>query len=478
MGMRLRSSLRRGWSLLIAYILLSTLLLAVSLSEVSSKGRTFDRVPFYEARGGVICRDGRPINLFGLSWFGFETCDYVVHGLWARNWRELLRQVKELGFNAIRIPFCAASIHGAEPAGIDYELNPDLEGLNSLEIMEKMIAGAEELGIYIVLNYHRVHCGSLEELWYTDDYPEENVIEDWVFLAERFGRYSNVVGADIRCEPHGEAGWGTGDPSNDFRLYVERVGEAILEKAPHWLIFVEGVEYTHTKLDDENPYPCFWGENLMGVGEDPVRLPEGKVVYAPHVFGPDVYMQSYFEDPEFPDNMPEIWELHWGYLVDGGYTLVVGSFGGRYGEGSLDRLWHDKLVEYLIDKGVCNFFYWCLNPNSDDTGGILLDDWGSVDWDKVYMLRRLIDAAKNGYTLSNLESLFVSGGVFNATIVYGDSRPHGLSTALVQWTWWEGPVLHKRSLHGLWKLSRGTCWILRCTTSRSASSYQSIGGRS
>ncbi|RLE69968.1 MAG: hypothetical protein DRJ43_03005, partial [Thermoprotei archaeon] len=197
-----------------------------------------------------------------------------------------------------------------------------------------------------------------------------------------------------------------------------------------------------------------------------------------HVFGPDVYMQSYFEDPEFPDNMPEIWELHWGYLVDGGYTLVVGSFGGRYGEGSLDRLWHDKLVEYLIDKGVCNFFYWCLNPNSDDTGGILLDDWGSVDWDKVYMLRRLIDAAKSRYTLSNLESLFVSGGVFNATIVYGDSRPHGLSTALVQWTWWEGPVLHKRSLHGLWKLSRGTCWILRCTTSRSASSYQSIGGRS
>jgi endoglucanase len=28
-------------------------------------------------------------------------------------------------------------------------------------------------------------------------------------------------------------------------------------------------------------------------------------------------------------------------------------------------------------------FYWCLNPNSSDTGGLLMDDWVTTNEDKL-----------------------------------------------------------------------------------------------
>lgn len=56
----------------------------------------------------------------------------------------------------------------------------------------------------------------------------------------------------------------------------------------------------------------------------PVTLPvEGKLVYSPHVYGPDVFGQPYFSDPSFPDNMPDIWSKHFGW-VEG----VAGSLCG------------------------------------------------------------------------------------------------------------------------------------------------------
>ena len=45
---------------------------------------------------------------------------------------------------------------------------------------------------------------------------------------------------------------------------------------------------------------------------------------------------------------------------------------------------------YLIGKGAHNFFYWCLNPNSGDTGGLLNDDFKTVNNAKLTLLKRLM----------------------------------------------------------------------------------------
>lgn len=99
---------------------------------------------YYEVRGDTIYMinvtsgEETPIHLFGVNWFGFETPNHVVHGLWKRNWEDMLLQIKSLGFNAIRLPFCTESVKpGTQPIGIDYSKNPDLRGLDSLQIMER-----------------------------------------------------------------------------------------------------------------------------------------------------------------------------------------------------------------------------------------------------------------------------------------------------------------------------------------------------
>lgn len=339
--------------------------------------------------------DDKLIHLFGVSWFGFELPDHIVYGLWARNWKDILKDIKEMGFNAIRLPFCHESITPGTkpvPGRISYSLNPDLRNLTSLEIMEKIISYANELNIFVLLDYHRIGCRYIEPLWYTDNFSEEQYIKDWVFLAQKFGKYPNVIGADIKNEPHDSASWGTGDNKTDFRLFAERVGQAILQVAPHWLIFIEGVQYTHVpEIDGRNPYSCFWGENLMGVKDYPVRLPKDKIVYSPHVYGPSVYNMPYFNDPEFPRNLPKIWELHFGYLKELGYAIVIGEWGGRYV--GKDKVWQDAFADWLIQKGIYDFFYWCLNPESGDTGGIFKSDWRTVNQDKLNLIHRIINAA-------------------------------------------------------------------------------------
>ena len=47
----------------------------------------------------------------------------------------------------------------------------------------------------------------------------------------------------------------------------------------------------------------WWGSNLVGARVAPVRLSDQtKLVYSPHVYGPSVYQQAYFNDLRFPSN--------------------------------------------------------------------------------------------------------------------------------------------------------------------------------
>jgi len=383
----------------IAFLVILTLSQSVAASQIfDSKSEVS-----YFSENGVIYQVNKtngekiPIYIHGVNWFGFETSDHIVYGLDYRNWREILLDVKKLGFNAIRLPFCSETIHGARPNSyrINYDINPDLKNLTSLEVMEKIIVEAEKLDLYVLLDYHSIGCKEIEPLWHTKSYPEEKYISDWVFLAKKFRKYYNVIGADIKNEPHDEASWGTGNEKTDFRLFAERVGGEILKVAPQWLIFIEGTQYTHVPdIDDvikKNRWWAFWGENLMGVRKYPVRLPKEKIVYSPHVYGPSVYMMNYFRSQNFPDNLPPIWETHFGYLRELNYTIVIGEWGGTYK--GLDRSWQDEFSKWLIRKRIYNFFYWCLNPESRDTGGIFLNDWKTVNWEKMRMIYKLIKAS-------------------------------------------------------------------------------------
>jgi aryl-phospho-beta-D-glucosidase BglC (GH1 family) len=342
----------------------------------------------------IVDATGKPVRIAGVNWFGMETPTYAPDGLWARNYKDMMNQMVQLGFNTIRLPFSDQLFDsGSVPSGINDNLNPDLKGLNGLQIMDKIVAYAGQIGLRIILDHHRSEAGASAEasgLWYTSQYPESRWISDWVMLAKRYANNPTVIGADLANEPHGPATWGSGDPATDWRMAAESAGNAIMAVNPGWLIFVEGIE-------NGPKGSTWWGGNLSQAGQYPVVLNvSNRVVYSPHDYPASVYPQTWFSAPNYPNNLPSVWTQNWGYLFQQNIAPVyLGEFGSTLKTTS-DQQWLSTMVQYLNGDYSLNgksqlgsgqqgmsWTWWSWNPNSGDTGGILNDDWTTVNQQKV-----------------------------------------------------------------------------------------------
>jgi aryl-phospho-beta-D-glucosidase BglC (GH1 family) len=261
------------------------------------------------------------------------------------------------------------------PKNIDFGKNPELMGKKPLDILDQIVAGAKQRGLRIVLDRHRPDAYSQSEVWYTAQYSEQRWIDDWKMLATHYLGEATVVGFDLHNEPHGQATWGSGVMTTDWRLAAERAGNAVLGINPDLLIIVEGVEQIN------NQY-YWWGGNLMAAGANPVRLDvTNHLVYSPHDYPASVYGQSWFSAPNYPNNLAGVWDMNWGYLVKQNIApILIGEFGTKYQTQS-DQQWLATLVGYIVQNSM-SFTYWCWNPDSGDTGGILQDDWMSIHTDK------------------------------------------------------------------------------------------------
>jgi endoglucanase len=183
----------------------------------------------------------------------------------------------------------------------------------------------------------------------------------------RYKGNSTVVGMDLRNEPHGGC-WGCGSATTDWRLAAERAGNAILAVNPDLLIIVEGISNY-----EGNSY--WWGGNLMGAKAYPVRLNvANRLVYSPHDYPETVYPQTWFNDPNYPNNLPALWDKYWGYLHNENIApLLIGEFGTKY-ESTKDKQWLQTMASYVKQRGI-SWTFWCSESQFGDTGGLLLDDW-------------------------------------------------------------------------------------------------------
>ncbi|MEC4818917.1 MAG: cellulase family glycosylhydrolase, partial [Scytonema sp. PMC 1069.18] len=326
-----------------------------------------------------------------VNWFGMETETHVPHGLWKRDYKDILAQIKSLGYNLIRLPYSLKTLSSPDINSVDFNIgsNKELEGKTPLEVMDLVIQEAERQGLLILLDCHRLNNERIPELWYGDGFTEEDWINTWKMLADRYKNQANVIGADLKNEPHGKASWGTNDLATDWRLAAERAGNAILKINPNWLIVVEGIE----KNAVGQKLPKHWyGGNLEGVLRYPVRLSKrSKLVYSPHEYGPGVSDQPWFSEPSFPKNLVNRWQIGFHYISSQRRApILVGEFGGRQvDKNSKEGIWQNEFVKYLKQKKL-SFAYWSWNPNSSDTGGILLDDWARVDVPKQQLLSQLL----------------------------------------------------------------------------------------
>ncbi|KAL3896580.1 MAG: hypothetical protein SGPRY_013239 [Prymnesium sp.] len=417
------------------------------VGEAQTTSPKSERAPmsFRTGEDGHLYADGTPFIVKGINWWGLEGPSRAPGGVAMRELDELLDFVSEQGFNAIRtlVNHHAVIVNGKLAEGsFDEGRNPALINTRYLEALDVWIRGAATRGLLVMVNVHRTMAEAWpgEGLWYDSRVSEAEAIASWKKLARSLCKHWNVFAADLVNEPV-KASWGRGG-ANDWNKAAERLGNAVLAECPRLLIFVQGVGgKPGAPGDGGESQGYFWGENLVGVKAAPVRLNDmSKLVYSPHTYGPGVFRdQPYFptcqgagcvsQSPPFPANMPAIWDRHFGSVAEEskqavvvgeasqlprtpqppGHALqtrlvrmrrlnahstylalslhaILASFGGFYV--GADKEWQDAFVDYLIARGFGSF-YFGLNPDSDDTGGLLHKDWRTPVSAKLKLLSRL-----------------------------------------------------------------------------------------
>jgi endoglucanase len=373
---------------------------AIALSLVSPAAFSQGTGYWHTSGNQILDSSNQVVRLAGVNWYGFETPDFLAHGLWAQDYKTILNTIKSDGYNVIRIPFSNQVVE-SNPVPTNFTsfangvaANTALVGQTALADLDTIVSYAGSIGLRIILDNHRSEAGSSNEasgLWYTSTYTQSNWIADWQTLAARysasqftFNGNPTVIGVDLRNEPHSNGSSGscwTGDTgtsgcpatltAQNWPVAATAAGNAVLAINPHLLVFVEGTDcYSGV---------CGWqGGNLIGVASHPVTLSAAnQLVYSAHDYGPNLFQQAWFNSSTTPASLTAIWGQYWGYIsADGIAPVWLGEFGTDNTSTDIENTaagsqgqWFQTLVGFLKATPGIQWTYWALN--GEDEYGLL-----------------------------------------------------------------------------------------------------------
>ncbi len=450
---------------------------------------------------GNITLNGSQIIIKGATWTGLEGRElpadkdtppgapmelYMGNVSWSessRTYDQTISEVKSLGFNVVRLPIVPQTLDPNDPQGREpYLKNTQAVRIENARLaLETVIKKLSTAGFHVILdidscsNYVGWRAGRLDarppypdSTWTDYYYKREDCscsatnnpmsvtriqaydTEKWLVNLRTLAGLGtapgvSLMGIDILNEPW-DYTWA------EWKSLIEQAYQAISPVNPNILIFAQGI-WTTAGFQDGSPNTTVRvphgtdtlvpskGENLFEAGMNPPSVPKTKLVFTPHSFGPSVFVQSMFTDPNQPAcagldgenagdalcnmainpaTLEQGWEEHFGYLKSLGYAVAV-EFGGnmdwprgadlrtqnRYSyltDFTLDLLWQNAFVNYLDKKGIKNAFYRAINPETRLTGGIYrhaydpvtnTDEWGvwsNTDSRKLQMIQKLWNA--------------------------------------------------------------------------------------
>ena len=329
-------------------------------------------VPLHTQGAQVVDRLGRTVQLNAVSWYGAESTDFVVGGLQARPLLDIVQEVRQMGFDAVRLQWSNQLLESNPIVpGYAVSANPEFEGWHAMQVFDQVVRALTGQGIMVILDNHNSNaewCCSGDDgnmLWYTAEYPESSWINDWKAMVERYRDDPLVVGVDLRNEPRSPATWG-GPASTNWQAAAERGGDAVLSVNPQLLVLVEGVSYAG---------------DLSGVQSLPVELNQpDRVVYEAHDYS--WYERGFSSFEEWLQNVyPK-----WAYLVTGPnpQPVVIGEFGTcnmaptciASTSPSDGGYWFQYLTEFLAQHRQVGWAYWAVN-GTESTG--IGRTWGAPD---------------------------------------------------------------------------------------------------
>ena len=299
---------------------------------------------------------------------------------------------------------------------------------NSMDIFDVIMKKCKQYGIKALIDVHSPashNSGHNYTLWYYQEGAEDagNMAvghfskkqitwDDWkdsiTWLAKKYANDDTIVAYDLKNEPHGKRGysgnecpnmiakWDDSTDKNNWKYSAEECAKSILKVNPHALILIEGIEqspmfdmgydwdtpdqWISQPTDKPKWYGAWWGGNLRGVKNLPVLPNSTQIVYSPHDYGPSVYAQTWFDKNFTTDTLlDDYWRDTWAYINEDDIApLLIGEWGGKME--TQNKKWMELLRDYMINNHI-NHTFWCLNPNSGDTEGLL--DTQFKNWDEA-----------------------------------------------------------------------------------------------
>jgi aryl-phospho-beta-D-glucosidase BglC (GH1 family) len=402
----------------------------------------------------IVDEAGNRVQLSGANWFGYNASERVFHGLWSGNIETITRQMAERGLNIVRVPISTqlllewrAGQTVARP-NVNTFANPELEGMNNLQIFDYWLMLCERYGLKVMLDVHSAdadNSGHIYPVWYKGTITSEQFYLAWEWVTTRYVNNDTIVAMDIKNEPHGtysstpRAKWDSTTDVDNFKYACETAGRRILAINSNLLILCEGIEtYPKPGVSWSSTTPTdyfnnWWGGNLRGARDHPVNLGanQDQLVYSPHDYGPLVFDQPWFQGPFDKTSLTnDVWRPNWFYLHENGTApLLIGEWGGRLGQDARQDRWMTALRDLIVENGLHQTF-WCLNPNSGDTGGLLLDDWRTWDEQKYTMLKPTLFQFNNKFV--SLDHQVRLGGAGSTTGInlaerYSDGGPDNIA---------------------------------------------------
>jgi endoglucanase len=326
-------------------------------------------------------------------------------------------------FNALRLTFADETVERNPFVTQGLAANPQLKGLRSLDIMQRILERAHYFGLRVILCNSRSEAGLGPEhktgLWYTKQYPASAWQADWVELVRHFRHESAFVGADLFNEPHITGNefdqkayfrlgplWGAYHGQyyfdRDWHYAAQTLGDTLLSINPNLLIVVEGVQL-YLDPDRNTLTGGLWGSNLTGVQYDPIALSQpSQLVYSAHEYGPQMFWAQWFNKNTTYQSLAARWDQHWGYLLTAPMSMRAPIFIGEVGTcnnywACIDSphpwrqgFWWQSFVRYMTAHPQVGWGYWSLNPDGPFYPG--QDNFYSLvthDWRHTHLFLRL-----------------------------------------------------------------------------------------
>jgi endoglucanase len=395
--------------------------------------RVLPALPLHAKGRWIVDRRGRRVKLASVNWYGAEEKDYVVSGLDCQKLDDIAKEIRNLGFNSVRLPFSnemvERSLKRRNRLKVDetrLAANPDLMGRSPLEVYKAVVRALTSQGLLVILDDHTSNaewCCSLGDrngLWDSfqrtatfKNFSTKRWLSDWRHMAAMFRHNPAVVGADLRNELRDDhlngrrqPGWYGGPRQDDWWQAAIMGGSAVNRANPNLLVMVEGTNYA-TNLKGVFDHPLTFRECMKSQ-----RLPRDvchwlrhhRVVYSPHDYWWDEKDVTCYDGCAPESALHSRLGKAWGFILTKHRKFTAPIWVGEFGTCHQDEAclsgsgpegnWFPKFVRYLSD-GDIDWSYWAVNgteargtetydngsiksqrsPADEETYGVLSRQW-------------------------------------------------------------------------------------------------------